>query len=94
MLVSMMIVFNCLYFLLDAVMKKKVVKDCPGIENNLDCNPPCSYKLKTVHGIQLCSAKYLAEYTTHFSETGRIGLYLYKIVIYKKSHHVRRSFVV
>lgn len=68
------------WFLLDAVLKKKVVKECPGVENTLNCNPPCSYTLETVNSAQQCAisysagtdVKYFYQSSTRSSETGRI----------------------
>lgn len=39
------IVSFCNYFL-DAVLKQKEMKNCPGLEWTLDCNPPCLHQLQ------------------------------------------------
>lgn len=45
-------------FVLDAVLTKEIVKECPGVENILKCNPSCSYRLETANNRQGCLVSY------------------------------------
>lgn len=65
-------------FLADAVLKKECVKECPGVETILHCNPPCSYKLETVNGMQRCAVNYSAETEVqYFSQSSEPGIVLF-----------------
>lgn len=69
------------------------MKECPGVENTLNCNPPCAYILETVNDTQRCAVSYSAgaevedfhfyKSSAHGSEPGSICFYLYKWLFMK-----------
>src|SRR6218665_133420 len=85
---------DCLqfYFVPDAVLANESVKECPGVEKILKCNPPCSYKLETIDGIQGCTINYSTGEDVDWShfypssaksfQTGSVLFLFMQIVIY------------